>query len=183
MKMKLMNQQYGFSFDAQRCLKCWACEVACKQWHGINAGGLKLRRVEEVTRGVFPNVTRTFLSLSCRHCARPRCAASCVSGAISKRDNDGIVLVDRSKCDGCRSCLDACPFGIPQFDTDGTMRKCDMCLDRIEKGQKPVCVETCPTRALQWGAIEDLSNQAFWQTAKKMTDCILPLSMEKNENS
>jgi anaerobic dimethyl sulfoxide reductase subunit B len=178
-----VNKQYGFSFNSQRCLKCWACELACQQWHGIKAGGLKLRRVEEVTRGAFPEVTRNFLSLSCRHCARPRCLAACPAGAINKRDFDGIVLVDSSKCTGCQACLEACPFGIPQFGTDGTMQKCDMCLDRIEKGQTPICAATCPTRALQWGKIEELTNQAFWKTVQNMTGCILPLSMETNDHS
>jgi len=178
-----MNQGVGFYFNSKRCLKCWACEIACQQWHGIQAGGLKLRRVEEKTLGTFPDVTRTFFSLSCRHCARPRCVAACNVGAISKRNDNGIVLVDRDKCNGCRACLDACPFGIPQFDAAGKMQKCDMCLERIEKGQSPVCSETCPTGALQWGNIENLSNQAFWNTAKMITNCILPLHMEQKDRT
>jgi anaerobic dimethyl sulfoxide reductase subunit B (iron-sulfur subunit) len=148
-----MNKRYAFSFDSTRCLKCYACEIACLQWHGIAAGTFKLRKVTEEISGAFPNVKRVFNSLSCQHCDPAPCAAVCPTGAILQRDEDGIVLVDTAKCNGCRACLEACPFGIPQFDGDGLMHKCDMCLDRIEGGEKPVCVETCPTQALQWSRI------------------------------
>jgi anaerobic dimethyl sulfoxide reductase subunit B (iron-sulfur subunit) len=163
-----MKKQYGFCFESDRCLKCWACEIACKQWHGIKAGTYKLRKVVEVTNGAFPDVKRTFISSSCRHCSKPPCAAACPTGAISQRDEDGVVLVDDEKCIGCYACLEACPFGAPQFDTDGLMHICDMCLDRLEKGQKPICAETCPTGALHWGTLEELSDLTNKKAANKM---------------
>jgi anaerobic dimethyl sulfoxide reductase subunit B len=163
-----MNKRFGFSFEADRCLKCWSCEVACKQWHEIKAGSVKLRRVVEVTIGTFPDVKRTFLSLSCRHCAKAPCAAACPTHAISQRVEDGIVIVDSQKCIGCRTCLDACPFGVPQYVEDGTMRKCDMCLDRLAQGQKPICAETCPTQSLHWGTLEELSQMASIKAANKL---------------
>jgi anaerobic dimethyl sulfoxide reductase subunit B (iron-sulfur subunit) len=150
-----MKKHYSFYFEADRCLKCWACEIACQQWHGIKAGTVKLRRVLEVTSGTFPNVTRTFFSLSCRHCAKAPCVAVCPNGAISQRIEDGIVVVDTQKCAGCRSCFEACPFGIPQYNEDGIMQKCDMCLDRLEQGQPPICAATCPTQALRWVTQEE----------------------------
>jgi anaerobic dimethyl sulfoxide reductase subunit B (iron-sulfur subunit) len=158
---------YTFFFEADRCLKCWSCELACLQWHGIKAGTVKLRRVTEVTTGTFPDVKRTFASTACRHCAKPPCAAACPTGAISRRPEDGIVVVDSQKCDGCRTCLDACPFDVPEFDEDGTMRICDMCLDRLERGQKPVCVEACPTQALHWGTVAEMSGLAGRKAAGK----------------
>jgi anaerobic dimethyl sulfoxide reductase subunit B len=150
-----MSKQYGFSFDSGRCIQCWSCEVACKQWHAIKAGTIKLRRVEEVTSGVFPDVKRTFKSISCLHCAEPACLAACPQGAIYKRAEDGIVLVDAEKCTGCRACFEVCPVQAPQFDENSTMRKCDMCLDRVENGQTPICAATCPTGALAWGDLEE----------------------------
>ncbi len=144
------GSSYRFSFDPERCLKCYACEIACQQWHGIKAGTFKLRKIAEITEGTFPDVKRTFLNLSCRHCKKAPCASACPTGAIIQREADGIVTVDREKCNGCQACFEACPYGVPQFDEKGLMHKCDMCLDRLENGQSPICAATCPTGALQW---------------------------------
>jgi len=162
-----MKKQYGFYHDSDRCIKCFACEVACKQWHGIKAGTIKLRRVEEITSGTFPDVKRTFKSVSCMHCTEPRCIEACPQGAISKRAEDGIVIVDSSKCTGCCLCFDACPFNAPQFDEEGMIHKCDMCLERIENGRQPICVATCPTQALHWGTLEELSVIISREKAKR----------------
>jgi anaerobic dimethyl sulfoxide reductase subunit B len=162
-----MKTLYGFYFDSNRCIKCKACEVACKQWKGIKAGKITLRRVEEVTSGVFPEVKRRFFSISCRHCAKAPCIEICPTKAIVRRP-DGIVIVEKDKCIGCKVCLDACPFSIPQFDEDGLMQKCDMCLDRIEIGQAPICAATCPTQALRWGTLEELSKSAIRKAANNL---------------
>jgi anaerobic dimethyl sulfoxide reductase subunit B len=162
-----LKTQYGFCFDSDRCIKCKACEVACKQWKGIKAGSIKLRRVEEITTGVFPEVKRRFYSISCRHCANPPCIDVCPTKAIVKR-SDGIVIVEEDKCIGCNICLQACPFGVPQFDEDGLMQKCDMCLDRIENNQTPICAATCPTQALSWGTLEELSESAIKKAFKNL---------------
>ena len=145
-----------------------ACEVACKQWHGIKAGTIKLRRVEvlQALSRMLPGHSFSFLQALRQSSVCGRLP----QGAISKRIEDGIVVVDRSKCIGCRACLDACPFGIPQYDEDGTMRKCDMCLERMETGQKPICVATCPTQALKWGTMEELSDFAARKSARKMME-------------
>jgi anaerobic dimethyl sulfoxide reductase subunit B len=162
-----LKTQYGFYFDSDRCIKCKSCEIACKQWKGIKANTVKLRRVEEVTTGVFPEVKRRFFSISCRHCAKAPCIEVCPTQAIVKRPN-GIVIIEQSKCIGCKVCLEACPFGIPQFGEDGLMQKCDMCPDRIENGQVPMCAATCPTRALRWGTLEELSEYAIKETVKNL---------------
>lgn len=159
--------RYSFYFDTDRCIKCKSCEIACKQWKGLPAGSLKFRRVEEITRGTFPDVNRKFYSISCRHCAKAPCIDVCPTQAIFQRP-DGIVLVDQDKCNGCRVCLEACQFGAPQFDDDGLMQKCDMCLDRVENGQMPACASACPTQALSWGTTQELANIAVRKAAFKM---------------
>jgi Fe-S-cluster-containing dehydrogenase component len=86
-------------------------------------------------------------------------------GAYSKRD-DGPVLYDKDRCIGCRYCMNACPFGVPHFDYDkglidgAFIDKCTMCPQRIDIGQEPACVATCPTDALVFGEREDLIREA-----------------------
>jgi anaerobic dimethyl sulfoxide reductase subunit B (iron-sulfur subunit) len=83
------------------------------------------------------------------HCADPQCVKTCPADAIKKRPEDGIVMVDRDKCIGCRTCEKSCPFGAPQFGSDGKMQKCDLCLSAVNPGESlPPCAETCPTKAL-----------------------------------
>jgi anaerobic dimethyl sulfoxide reductase subunit B (iron-sulfur subunit) len=143
-----MPDEYAFSHDPERCIKCYTCELACKQWKGIAAGTYRLRRVYETTAGTFPQVTRAFHSVACQHCPDAPCIAACLPGAISKRA-DGLVRVDAGKCDGCRKCVDACPIGAPQFDQHGVMQLCDLCLDRLAESKNPLCSDVCPTGALR----------------------------------
>ncbi|MEI7672871.1 MAG: 4Fe-4S dicluster domain-containing protein, partial [Deltaproteobacteria bacterium] len=96
-------------------------------------------------------------SLSCQHCGDATCLVVCPTGAISRRSEDGAVLVNRDLCVGCHSCELACPFGAPKFAKDGKMAKCDLCSVRREEGLKPACVRVCPTLALDAGPIEELS--------------------------
>ena len=146
--MRETTVQQGFIYDPTRCVRCRTCEAACKATRDV-APGLRWRWTEETWRGAFPDVTRAFLSLSCMHCAEPACLDACPTGAISKTA-DGVVLVDAEKCNGCRECLPACPYGVPQFGGDGLMQKCDYCtgLD-----MPPVCATHCPTGALSCGDV------------------------------
>ncbi len=88
-------RQWGFYFDQSRCVGCYACSVACKDWHDIAAGPIQWRRVISRERGTYPDVFLSYLSLSCNHCALPACAGACPAKAISKRTEDGIVVVNR----------------------------------------------------------------------------------------
>lgn len=154
---------YGFFFDQSLCTGCKACQVACKDKHDLPVG-ITWRRVVEYTGGSWqtsgntftPNVFTYYTSVSCNHCENPVCMEVCPTTAMSKRE-DGTVYVDESKCVGCRYCQWACPYGAPQLDTrTGHMSKCDLCYDYRETGQDPACVSACPSRALDWGPIDEL---------------------------
>ncbi|MCX0002781.1 4Fe-4S dicluster domain-containing protein [Salmonella enterica] len=102
------------------------------------------------------NVFAYYLSISCNHCEDPACTKVCPSGAMHKRD-DGFVVVNEEVCIGCRYCHMACPYGAPQYNAaKGHMTKCDGCYDRVADGKKPICVESCPLRALDFGPIDEL---------------------------
>lgn len=159
--------QYGFYFDVTRCTGCKTCVIACKDKHSLpvgrnfrtvtafETGGWKQDRM---TGAWHQNVTHGFVSVSCNHCDDPACVKVCPTKAHAKHaDKGGLVLIDREKCIGCGMCAEACPYHAPVLDEAARkMTKCDACADRLAKGQLPVCVESCPQRALDFGYVKDL---------------------------
>lgn len=161
--------QLGFYYDQSRCIGCQTCRVACKDWKDVPDGPVALRRVLTLEEGQFPKISVRFFSLSCLHCAAPPCIPVCPGQAITKRERDGIVTVAEERClPGCRACLHACPFAVPQFaDEKAPMRVCDLCLDRWMQNQKPVCVLACPQRALDAGPMEELKRSYAGESAMR----------------
>ncbi len=96
--------QMSFYFDQTRCTSCYACVVACKDWNDVPAGPASWRRVVTMERGEFPNVFVARLSGSCYHCATPLCAVVCPAEAVTKSEEDGVVIVDREKCREASRC-------------------------------------------------------------------------------
>lgn len=151
--------QFGFLFDQSRCTGCNACVIACKQWHDIPVGSAKWLRVYQWETGSFPDLRLRHLAIPCYHCENPVCVTACPNRAIRKELYYGAVLVDEAMCRGTRRCFKACPYGSPQYtdDESGTkMSKCNMCIDRLAVGLSPICVLSCPMRALEFGPIEQL---------------------------
>ncbi len=128
--------QIGFYFDQTRCDGCGACQVACKDWHDLPAGPENWLRVLYSEKGKFPDVFVSYMVAPCYHCLDPVCIPACPVRAISKRDEDGIVVVDAEVCLGNEECdvkcLKACPYDTPQFGPEpgAKMRKCNFCMDR-----------------------------------------------------
>lgn len=154
--------QHGFFVDLSRCIGCNACVIACKQWHAISPGSIKWMRVYQWEKGVFPNTRIHILPIMCYHCGNPVCIKACPEGAIHKENKYGAVLVDSSKCQGTKKCWKACPYGAPQFEGDhrgAGMSKCNMCIDRLESGLKPICVLSCSMRALEFGPMDELKKK------------------------
>jgi anaerobic dimethyl sulfoxide reductase subunit B (iron-sulfur subunit) len=151
-----MGKQLGFYLDLDRCVQCHACEIACKAHNGVELG-IKWRQVVGMWTGKYPDLIHRTITYSCMHCGVPDCLEACPTGAIIKRTEDGIVLVDRELCNGCGVCAEVCPYGVPQFGQDGIMQKCDLCVDRLVQGKQPACVATCPSEALRFGKLEELA--------------------------
>jgi anaerobic dimethyl sulfoxide reductase subunit B (iron-sulfur subunit) len=163
--MEDSNLQVGFYFDQTRCIGCSACAVACKDWHDIDAGPERWMRILYNEKGKFPNVFVSYVIHPCFHCEDPVCIPVCPVAAITKRKEDGIVVVDSEKCIGnelCDSkCLKACPYKAPQFGPKegAKMHKCNYCLDRELEGKQPICVEACRTHALDSGYLDELKKR------------------------
>lgn len=157
--------QLGFYIDQARCNGCNACVIACKDKND-NPVGVNFRRVYVNEDGHFTkdkdgawinNVTAFNISISCNHCDEPGCVKGCPTGAMHKRTEDGIVVVDHDKCVGCKYCTWKCPYGAPQYNEElGMMTKCDTCLDLREAGEKPACVAACIMRCIDFGPIDEL---------------------------
>jgi anaerobic dimethyl sulfoxide reductase subunit B (iron-sulfur subunit) len=174
-----VSEQWGFYFDPERCMGCHACAIACKNRHGVDEDGVDWRRVEHVESGSFPDVSETNVSLSCMHCADPPCEKVCPAGAIEKRESDGIVTVDQDACIGCHYCGWACPYGAPQYGSDGKMQKCNLCLEKgpgsgvdapakqdQEAPLAPACANECVGDALVAGPMGDLMDLASQRAAE-----------------
>jgi len=163
--------QYGFFFDQSRCTGCRDCSVACKNWHQLPPGPLKYLKVYEYEKGSFPTVRIHFQWVPCYHCEKPACVDACPVEAISKEPQYGAVLIDSEKCTGCRNCYEECPYGAPVFesdDNDAVARKCNMCIDRLETGEMPICVMACSARALDFGPLSEM--QARYGNSRDLED-------------
>jgi anaerobic dimethyl sulfoxide reductase subunit B (iron-sulfur subunit) len=113
-------------------------------------------------KGKYPDVSVRFLSMACCHCENPACVYVCPVNAITKREKDGIVIVNKAACLGGKrcgfACRNACPYDAPQFDVEeyAQMQKCNFCVERLNENKKPICVEACITKALDAGPFEEL---------------------------
>lgn len=151
-----MAKQYGFLINLNDCYGCKTCSVVCKSQNQTNSG-ITWRKVREF-KTEYPH-SQNFLSMSCNHCDDPKCLEVCPVTAYTKRE-DGIVVQDHERCLGCRSCVMACPYAAPQYDpVEKKVSKCDLCVDLIEQGQTPKCVDLCPGHVLKFGEISELRAQ------------------------
>jgi nitrate reductase beta subunit len=104
--------------------------------------------------GQFENTFMMYLPRLCEHCLNPTCVAACPSGAIYKREEDGIVLIDQDKCRGWRMCVSGCPYKKIYYNWEsGKSEKCIFCYPRIEAGEPTVCSETCVGRIRYLGVM------------------------------
>jgi Fe-S-cluster-containing dehydrogenase component len=145
--------------DQERCIGCEACTVACSKENNGWSGWIRVTTQnsprKDTPAGMFPNVSMSFLPVLCNHCERPPCADACPLAAITKSDS-GIVILDEELCDGCRTCLEACPYGAIIFNSEtDKAEKCNLCRHRIDDGVEPFCVTCCEGQAIHFGDLND----------------------------
>lgn len=155
--------QMAFYFDQTRCTGCYTCVIACKDWHDVELGPVDYRDVVYIEKGKYPDPYVACMTVSCLHCANPECASACPVSAITKREEDGIVIVDRELCLGKEQCglfcLEACPYAMPRFgeEENAKMQMCDFCRERLAENKEPICVGACPSRCLHAGPLTELT--------------------------
>lgn len=168
-----MAKQLGFHIDQEGCIGCFTCQIACKDKNDLQVGEY-WREVHEFTGGsseerdgvLYSNVYAFWLSMACNHCESPTCVDNCPTGAMHKRNEDGIVLVDQDKCIGCGMCVWSCPYGAPQL-IGKTSSKCNFCIDLLKEGKDPACVAACFMRAIHYGPIDELRDKYGTRTEVK----------------
>jgi NADPH-dependent glutamate synthase beta subunit-like oxidoreductase len=183
--------QLGLFFNQTRCDGCYACAVACKDWHDIPAGPASWLRVSTHERGKFPNPFLAFKVNLCHHCTHAPCVVACPAEAISKRDKDGIVVVDREKClgkDKCgHPCSNECPAGndVMGFVTlakEGRYAEAWGLL--IENNPFPgvcgrVCSHPCESACIRGQADEPIAIHALERFVAEYRHTIPPFTVER----
>ena len=183
------EKKLGLVIDLDVCVGCHACVVNCKEWntggygaplsdldaYGAEPSGSWLNRIHtfEVTPENAP-ASIVHFPKSCLHCDDAPCVTVCPTGASYKRSEDGIVLVDESKCIGCGLCAWSCPYGAREMDpVEQVMKKCTLCVDRIyndnlpKVDQIPACVRTCPAEARHFGDFADPHSNVSQMVAER----------------
>ena len=173
-------RRWGLLIDAARCADgCDACVRACNDEHGLDPAPDSLtdsQWIHKLTVRDRATGRVSSLPMLCQHCEHPPCVDVCPTGASFKRD-DGLVLVDRHTCIGCRYCVMACPFQARNFVHEpvagqvthaprgkGTVESCTLCVHRIDegRGRRPACVEACAAEghhAIAFGDLDDPSSE------------------------
>ncbi len=192
--------RYGMAIDTTRCVSCNRCALSCKVEHNLPNGVLWNKA--QTTGGDFymtPSANNVgkpsmgFYTLACQHCENPACVEACPTGASVKR-KDGIVTVDYDTCIGCESCIQACPYeevrtlakspeyalnfktgdaAVPDIKPM-TVSKCTFCVERIDRGEKPRCVDLCFVDARIFGDLDDPSSEISKAIAERDYDQLSP---------
>jgi len=152
--------KYVITQDQLRCIGCFACVVHCKVENNVSPRA-RFCDILPVGPKVINGVPCIFfVYMNCFHCEDAFCIKACPTGAMTKREKDGIVYVKQELCIGCKSCMKACPWGIPQWDgSTGKVFKCHLCMHRIDRGEKPACVEGCTTSCLNFTVPEEATRK------------------------
>ncbi|MEW5962307.1 MAG: sulfate reduction electron transfer complex DsrMKJOP subunit DsrO [Pseudomonadota bacterium] len=180
--------RWGMLIDVAKCSDgCTACVTACSKENGWSTASLTPTDAQWIRKVSVKNPkdgSGFAAPVMCQHCAHPPCVDVCPTGASFKRA-DGIVLVDKHICIGCRYCMMACPYGARSFVHEplidqkdfaprgkGTVESCTMCVHRVDAGGKPACAEACADSgggAMLFGDLNDPASEIAKRVATYRT--------------
>lgn len=162
-------------------------------WEEILGGEFKKRSqdynfegIQKEIYGEYENTFMMYLPRLCEHCLNPTCVASCPSGAMYKREDDGVVLIDQEKCRGWRMCVSGCPYKKIYYNwSTGKSEKCTLCYPRLESGQPTVCSETCVGRIRYLGVMlydaDKIADAASVENEQDLYDAQLGVFLDPND--
>ena len=171
--------KYAMAINLHRCVGCRTCTVSCKMENGVADGIARMRVLNDqgettldVPSGTYPELAFLWRPTSCQQCDDPACIAVCPTGATFKREEDGVVVIDKEVCIGCSSCVEACPYHARAIDeAAGKADKCEMCLHRLANGvETTMCQMCCPNRAIVVGDLDDPESEIAKIVAEKQTE-------------
>lgn len=146
------------SVKIEKCMGCHSCEIFCAVAHSSSGDLDTVIRTGE-RPGYRIHVEAYSLKavpINCRHCEEAACVLVCPTGSIHRKEAGEPVLVDAERCIGCSMCVQACPFGVLSLSAEGKgALKCDLCIERLERGEEPACVTSCPSGALVYEEEEE----------------------------
>jgi Fe-S-cluster-containing dehydrogenase component len=157
----------AFLLDLGRCIGCEACVAACKTGNELPPAAQYIELIEH-TRGTFPDLTGGFENHRCYHCTDAACVDVCPTGALFKEN--GLTRLDRDACSGCGYCVESCPYAVPEM-VEGRAAKCDGCAATTSAGGEPWCVQTCPSRALEYGERNEIMAEAYRRATSMSSRC------------
>ncbi len=161
--------KYYITQNIKNCIGCRACEAHCKSKNDAGEGAYFCKIMTVGPREINGRPAMDFVYMSCFHCEKPWCVEACPTGAMQRRDTDGIVFVNQDLCVGCKACMTACPWCVPQWNPrTGKVAKCDLCMDRLDQGLKPACVTKCVTGCLQLTTPSQASEARRQEVAEQM---------------
>jgi tetrathionate reductase subunit B len=185
-------QRWGLLVDINKCHDCDACVTACHEENGIQSHGRPATDAQWIRKVTLKDKQTGYvqtLPVMCQHCEHPPCVDVCPTGASFKRA-DGIVLVDKHICIGCRYCMMACPYKARSFVHEvttnqkphaprgmGTVESCTLCVHRVDAGKIPACVEACNkdgNQAMVFGDLKDPNSAITKQLASAPSTQLRP---------
>lgn len=166
--------RWGMLIDTAQCKEgCNDCVTACNKENGLPSAtsATSVQWIRKIELKESSTGRQVSLPMMCQHCEHPPCVDVCPTGASFKRE-DGIVLVDRHRCIGCRYCMMACPYKARSFVhepvTDqnpdvprgkGCVESCTLCVHRIDAGLQPACADSCTNKAILFGDLNDPNSE------------------------
>ena len=170
----MSQTSYGLLVDLGRCIGCRECVRACLERREIDADPFEIDALSVEAFTAMEERGDFYIRRMCMHCTTPSCASACPVGAL-KKTPEGPVTYDGNLCLGCRYCIQACPFQVPRYEWDKavpSVMKCDLCADRLARGEQPACAEACPVGATLAGPRDELLREAHRRLAENPDDYV-----------